>query len=278
MQNHLENAPMLKKVQLIFGLGTGRCGTYSLTRLLNSHGVHATHEVAFLDWKPQEMQLTRNLDMLIARQTDRAADVGFYYLNYVEFILSLYHDAKFVCLKRDKGATVKSWNLHSGRSNHWTDPASEHWKEYFLSTATGDYFPKYDLPKKESIARFWDEYYAEAERLEARHPNFRIFDVSALDGGTEILDFIGIPKEEQHEQVYHMNRTNDVVAEQIKLPIKVRPCPVCNAPGSVLFVHDKAKKVVTWACGRCKQSGDEYNVTFNEKGSMIDALQLESQV
>lgn len=266
MRNHLKDAPMLRKVNLVFGLGTGRCGTYSLVRLLNEQpGMHCTHEVGFLQWEPNEMKLARNLEFLIARQSPWAADVGFYYLNYVDWILDIYPDARFVCLKRNRTATTKSWLLHTGPGNHWTAQDSIHWRPEMIATATGDYFPKYDLPKKKGAERYWDEYYSKAEKLAEKYEQFRIFDISALDGGHEILEHIGIPEQDRVPMTVHMNRTREALAEHMKLPIQARPCPACNAPGSVVFVHDRRKRFFTWACGKCKNVGDAYDINLEVK-------------
>ena len=94
--------------KLIFGLGTGRCGTVSLSELLNIQaGFAVTHESEpLLPWEFDKKAIEKKLEQLLQYEGAVVGDVAFYYLPYVEYILSGYANAKFICLKRDKAETL----------------------------------------------------------------------------------------------------------------------------------------------------------------------------
>jgi len=82
----------------------------------------------------------------------------------------------------------------SGEANMWTKPDSDHWNGDKRSNLD-IYFPKYNLPKRQAIEEFYDEYHRIALRTEYKLPSrFKIFDSSKLyteEGQKEILEFIG---------------------------------------------------------------------------------------
>ena len=93
------------------GLGSGRCGTLSLSTLLDAqYQVNVTHERGFrLPWNPVDYYLTLTLDSLFKQYMGAwVGDVAYWYLPYVERILQLYPDTKFVCLRRDREETIAS--------------------------------------------------------------------------------------------------------------------------------------------------------------------------
>lgn len=153
-------------------------------------------------------------------QLNLIGDIAFYYLNYVDDILALMPGCKFVCIKRDREQTIASWFKKTaiGRwpsiwlgdrfkalvtrtpfhtsYNYWQEHDGSRWAK---DPVWDSCFPKYEASsKQEAIAMYWDAYYAEADQLQARHPdNFRIFSVEELnqfDGQKNILAFIGLPE------------------------------------------------------------------------------------
>jgi hypothetical protein len=128
---------------LVFGLGTGRCGTLSLQSLLNAQqGVACFHELnpGIMAWQgalPSVLcvlngftgiltgrELALPLDLVAAHRTDRdgpmrtvssqtrpavVGDVASYYLPYVEDIIQRVAKVRFVCLRREKAATAASF-------------------------------------------------------------------------------------------------------------------------------------------------------------------------
>ena len=93
--------------QIVIGLGTGRCGTMSLAYLLdwqeNSEVYHEKAQYA-IPWKGGEKVIDEFLQWAseVAKRKQLVGDVALYYLNYVEYLLSLNHNVKFLCLQRDR--------------------------------------------------------------------------------------------------------------------------------------------------------------------------------
>ena len=235
---------------IVLGLGSGRTGTASLSQLINSqknaicfHELNPTGVVfegnpqpiintitefsrildggdkhlLSIDYgrpssvkKYQELQISQNINII--------GDIAYYYLTYVEDILSITKNIRFVCIKRDRAETVASW-LEKSAIKRWPSLwVGERFKS--LITRTPFYtsknfwqvhngslwqldpiwdktFPKFDAESKDkAIGKYWDYYYEEAGRLEGKHPlYFRIFPIQQLscqEGQREILHFIGL--------------------------------------------------------------------------------------
>ncbi|MCF1709747.1 hypothetical protein L0V05_13075 [Tabrizicola sp. J26] len=125
---------------VVFGLGSGRCGTKSLAALLNAQpGTVCFHEAnpSAMAWAGAEdtvFSLLRDFRAILddderAITVDRASpdrteplkrlhalprvevigDVGIYYLPYVTQILSRFPEARFPCLQRDRTEVIKSY-------------------------------------------------------------------------------------------------------------------------------------------------------------------------
>lgn len=230
---------------IVFGIGTGRCGTASLANLLNKQNNAAVfHELnpGPMSWTGAEAYLeellgqfesaleTGKLDVeVVPRRWNLEAldqlekmdkismvgDIGLYYLPYVEYILSKNPSVKFVGLRRDEDATVKSY-LRKTMSyrypkflrflpgavkvrNHWIDHDGSKWT---LDLVWDKCYPKYDAAtKEEALHLYWRDYYAQTDELEKRYPgNVRVWDLEAMNSGEsqkEVLDFIGIPEADQ---------------------------------------------------------------------------------
>ena len=186
--------------QIVIGLGTGRCGTMSLAYLLdwqeNSEVYHEKGQYT-IPWKGGEKTIDKFLHWAseVAKQKQLVGDVALYYLNYVEYFLSLNPRIKFVCLQRDRASTVASYLKHTEGINNWMTHDGTIWKTNLWDNC----YPKYDvLSKEEAIELYWDDYYLTADKFQTQYPNsFRIFQTSALNteaGQRAILSFIGIEK------------------------------------------------------------------------------------
>lgn len=197
--------------KLIFGLGTGRCGTLSLSTVLDAqYQTNVTHEYGFrLPWNTNNYYLTITLDTIFKQHMGRfVGDVAFWYLPYTERILELFPDAKFICLKRDRQDTIDS-QIRCGKTlgtNHFVDATSKHYDHErwplgnIESRMYRSSFPQYDLPWKEALIKYHDDYYDRAEYFERIYPkNFKIFDMHATlnteEGQKEMLQFSGVESE-----------------------------------------------------------------------------------
>ena len=96
----------MKEQNLIFGLGTGRCGTVSLSKLLNaqqdSFFTHENGDGNLLPWRTDEEKINKYIQNILNRKRQFAGDVSFYLLPYVDLILKKYPSTRFVIMKRVK--------------------------------------------------------------------------------------------------------------------------------------------------------------------------------
>lgn len=207
----------LQGKQCIIGLGSGRCGTKSLAHLLNyQSAIHCTHEAWRWKWQFDEANFMSYFPKLFFRNNygKIPGDVASWYLPYVDYLIkSLKLDIKFICLKRDLEATVKSWLNHNQVTNNWTDRKSSFWDSSQDGiSAFNECFPKYDLPKEDAIRLYLEDYYLLAERLQSDYPDrFKIFDVESLNsqaGIYSILEFAGIPESEMRLIKVHRNKAS----------------------------------------------------------------------
>ena len=237
---------------IVIGLGSGRSGTASLSKLLNSQ----TDAICFHEMNPscvrfegtprpiintiQEFQkiiegedpamLTVDLSRGVAanayeklktmKKVRLIGDIAFYYLTYVEKIIEINDNVRFICLKRDKDLTVASW-IRKSSLGHWPSKkiaerltslitrspyqeSKNFWMEHDGTRYRPDpvwdkCFPKFPGPsKKEAIAQYWDYYYHQADILAGNYPNmFRIVETETLNDRSvqvDLLDFCGVPK------------------------------------------------------------------------------------
>ena len=159
-------------MEVIFGLGTGRCGTHSLAHLFNSQNSSSfSHEIGgipFLPWEPSKGTFRHAIGTVEESGADFVGDVAFYWLRYVNDIIELYPTAKFVVLQRDRQAVIDSYMKWTPTRNHWKSHMGLEW----LECTWDNCFPTYsnDLTKEEAIGKYWDEYYSRVDILERIHP------------------------------------------------------------------------------------------------------------
>ncbi len=189
------------KSQIVVGLGTGRCGTMSLAYLLNwQENSEVCHEKSsyLIPWKDGEKKIDEFLHWAseLTKQKRLVGDVAFYYLNYIEYLLSLNSHIKFICLQRERAGTVASYMKYTINRNHWMPHDGTLWNKCVWDNC----HPKYECSGKEkALERYWDDYYLTANELQRKYPDsFRIFQTSTLNtetGQRDILSFIGIEKQ-----------------------------------------------------------------------------------
>lgn len=184
--------------KLIFGLGSGRCGTHSLSELLNKQkNFEISHELGdnpVLTWDFNKECIDFYLDKITSRGSDSVGDVAFYLINYVDYILSIYPDSKFLCLKRNKANTVSSYKTKTAGRNHW----QSHKGEFYRLCPWDRCYPKYkeDIKKEEAISLYYDDYYSLIEELIKKHPkNISLFNMEDLNDYKKVksmLYFVGV--------------------------------------------------------------------------------------
>jgi hypothetical protein len=206
---------MTHKSKIILGMGTGRCGTLSLAEILNAQpNTHVTHEEApLLPWDNERNSgiIAKRFDrMRRKRNAEFIGDIASFYLPYAEEIIKAEPDVRIICLKRAKDAVVKSFCrwldlVHPLPTNHWAKDLPPGWH---YEPNWSRIFPKYDIQSRDAgIARYWDEYNERAEILAKEFPDhLRIVDMEQLNDGagvSELLSFVGIPKDQQVNQAGH---------------------------------------------------------------------------
>lgn len=192
---------MAKK--LIIGLGTGRCGTLSLSLFLNAQpGITMLHEgkqegarARPLRWQGDRDELWRWLETLERASGDSAyyGDIGMYFLPYAEALIQRFPDIKLVCLKRNRQEVVNSYLEWTQGRNHWFEHDGVAWDK---NPAWDGAFPKFNEPDKaKAIGLYWDMYYADVDRLIRQYPGhiacFWMDSLNRKRGRRAILDFIG---------------------------------------------------------------------------------------
>ena len=246
--------------KLVFGLGTGRSGSYSLAYLLDAQeGADVTHEYHFCPWEYDDFSMKITVQTMLARKAEIVGDVALYLLPYVEKILERYPDTKFVCLKRDKPGVVGSWLKHSGKVNFWTEKESEFWAEGDLDRTISYIFPKYNLPKKEALEQYWDDYYSQCEALQKKYPdNVKMWDMEHIlndkEGQAEVLEFVGIDPKKRIYQDFHANKTGEYLIEIRPMDYKSGKCSICDKPDSAQwYIMNKSLGQTHYACNECKE-------------------------
>ena len=154
---------------VIIGLGSGRCGTHSLAALLALQpDTTSMHQPApCLPWHVDYGWYASVPPLVRAQPTGVVALVAWYYLPYAELLLRDL-DVRFVCLQRDRTATVASIERLTVEFDNWSNrPVEESASARFRPL-----FPQFDVAtKREALERYWDLYYQRAGELCAAYPD-----------------------------------------------------------------------------------------------------------
>ena len=181
--------------QIIIGLGTGRCGTHSLAQLLNRQpNTNVTHEInnrPFLPWDRDLRKLKQFFNIIDAKLKifNTVGDVAFYHLPYVDKLIEQYPTkVKFIAIKRDSTAVIKSYLKWSHELNFWMKHDGTKWpySEWDIC------YPKYDVEKKiEALQLYLDEYKHTVDRYRQEYPGrFFLMEVEHLNNKNNISDLL----------------------------------------------------------------------------------------
>lgn len=178
-------------MQYVIGLGTGRCGTTSLARLLNLQpGASVVHQRGpVLSWYEEHDPARHLTQPDSGPDVTLLGDVGFYYLPHVGRIWEEMPTVKFVCMRRGRQATIDSFERYLRPEwNHWAPNKTVYspWDQCYpvIQAAT----------RTDAIGRYWDKYYATAENLASDY-RFEVFDIESLnseEGVSRLLRFVGV--------------------------------------------------------------------------------------
>jgi len=207
--------------EMIFGIGSGRCGTGSLDLLFGSQkNMLSTHEGFFLPWEKNPVAFYQAILKMMFGTKDKpiVANVAFYWVNYLSEIFKDIYDPKIVVLKRDKEEVVESFSSMYQDANHWSNSSSEEFDGRDPGmTPLGEMFPSYDLTKKDAIAKYWEYYYDTVDFWMDRLPDrFLLLNLNAAfteTGQYRILKFIGIEEKDMviSKEGFHFHKRNDSI-------------------------------------------------------------------
>ena len=159
--------------QMIFGIGTGRSGSTTLTQFfLNQAATFAAHEHApLLPWEVDEDAFFFHLKRikLLSRFYARVVDVSHWWLPYTSLIEAHLPSAKFIVLKREKQSTVNSFEKIKETSiDHWRVPLPNGFRENLWDQC----YPKFQASTRTSaISKYYDYYYELTGEAAAKKPN-----------------------------------------------------------------------------------------------------------
>ena len=214
----------------VIGVGTGRCGTQTLSTYLGLQKINTRHESLILPWDFNERQAERFLKHLqdaVTIDYPDIAEVNFSLLNYIEYLIAKVPDLKVVVLQRLKEDTIRSWVKNQPYMNMWTSENHASFKagDFLKHSELAFAFPDYDKPKEEALSIFWDDYYATAQELMLAYPgNIKIFDMYELFSSEyvqkDLLDFIEVPESKRFLRVLNKKIDTKVIVE-IEESIKI---------------------------------------------------------
>lgn len=134
-----------RATQVVIGLGTGRCGTLSLSLLLNRQlDAKVRHEPEidqdFFSWdaspEQRRARVSRHYEIFRSWHRPLVGAVHYVYLPYAEEYIAQDPSVKIVVLERPREEVVQSWLRFTVGTNHWQPPTSRaqnRWERSFPS-------------------------------------------------------------------------------------------------------------------------------------------------
>jgi len=188
--------------QLIISIGTGRCGSVSLSKFLSAQdNVSVLHEGRLdsqkirklIKWENDEGNLFEWLEFLLSLDGHKfVGDTGMYYLPYIERIIDKYPEVKIIVMERNKEEVVKSYIKKTKGRNHWFNHDGKEWEK---DDKWDPCYPKYDVSnKQEALENYWEDYKNQTDNLILKFPEkIKKWTIQALNttsGKNEILNFL----------------------------------------------------------------------------------------
>lgn len=187
--------------RLILGIGTGRSGSTTLTKLWQlQQASYCSHEhPPRLSWRLNADRLAFQLERfdVLLNHYKFVGDVSHWWLPYIDAIIEKHENTRIVVLKRNRKATVDSFlkikgGGGKGSINHWIKHDGSSWTKNIWDEC----YPKYKATKmKKALEYYWDDYYKTVDRLLKRYPeSIKVFSTEELsnpDVQKELLLFCG---------------------------------------------------------------------------------------
>jgi len=203
--------------QLIISIGTGRCGSVSLSKFLSAQeyvsvlheGRLDSHKIRkLIKWGNDEKNLFEWLEFLLSLDGNKfVGDTGMYYLPYIEQIIEKYPQVKIIVMEREKEEVVKSYIKKTTGRNHWFDHDGKEWDK---DDKWDPCYPKYDIVNKEkALEKYWEDYKSQTDNLILKFPDkikkWTIQSLNTLNGKNEILNFLNYKFDRNINQEFKHN-------------------------------------------------------------------------
>jgi len=204
--------------KLIISIGTGRCGSVSLSKFLSAQrSVQMLHEGRLdshklrklIKWNNDEEELLSWLNFLLKQENNNeyTGDTGMYFLPYIDLIIKKHPNVRVIVMVRDKKEVVKSYLKKTEGRNHWFKHDGEKWD---FDDKWDPCYPKYNIEnKEEALEKYWDEYLQETNNLSKKYPeNIKIWtiqDLNSEDGKNNILDFLNYKNQRSIDKEFKHN-------------------------------------------------------------------------
>jgi hypothetical protein len=196
--------------QVIIGLGSGRCGSTSLSKVLASiEDSCSTHESPpMIYWNPEDEQLNFHMRRfkLLAEFFPLVFDASHWWLRATDRFFTEFPNGKAIGLHRDTQTCAQSFARVKGQGrgslNHWVAPGNDIWRTNYWDPA----YPAYSLPENANedpdtaraqlIVRYVEEYnnelFALRERLPEKVMLIRTEELALPTVQQKTFDFVGL--------------------------------------------------------------------------------------
>ena len=218
--------------KLIISIGTGRCGSVSLSKFLSSQkstnflheGRLESHDIRkLIKWENDDKSLFDWIDFLLKLDENRfIGDTGMYFLPYVEKIINKFPEVRIIAMERKKSEVVNSYLKKTIGRNHWLNHNGDVWE---IDAKWDPCFPKYNIiDKQKALEKYWEEYKLETSKLIKKYPKnvkkWTVESFNTTDGKNEILDFINYDLEREINKNFKHNTNLKSQKETILNKIK----------------------------------------------------------
>lgn len=152
-------------MSFIIGLGTGRCGSVSLSKILSAQeDSYFTHEFGVIPKRwDRVLPFEKEFEKHIQSGKSFFGDIASYNLELAKYYFKSGIDLKVIILKRDKSEVIRSFISKSNGRNHWMEHDGRWWRHDHWDKC----FPKFDAGSiAEAIGLYYDHYYDECEKLD----------------------------------------------------------------------------------------------------------------
>lgn len=217
--------------KVILGIGTGRCGTVSLSDLLNKQeNASFSHELKIkikkeidyntpLPWEYDKKQFNSAWNSILHYEGEYVGDVSMFWLPYLEKLFVISEDLKVICLQRDKEEVINSYLKKTEGRNHWIKHDGQQWDFCPWDTS----YPNFEVNNKvEALNLYWDYYYKLVNGLIKKHPNrikvFQMIDLNNKEKVDALLTFAGFKNKKVVSNI-QKNKIERNVFDKIKRKI-----------------------------------------------------------